>query len=226
MALTTKTNIGTKFSTVGEAYRTTVEDIPKANEPIIVVNGNGIRSGLLFGDGQTRLKDLELIGGGSGGEGLSITHTIADSEIRSSYSNPIELLPEIAIDRGYEIISIQCKYVFNGIKYTTNLDAEIKFPNSASLISIIDLAFADNRIEYLDINKVVLGGLPVVFQTREGNPNAGNGTIELTIEYKIVSLDEVDVIYMNFTDRSLSDGGTIENLSGLNSFIDQLVNIE
>jgi|SRR5690606_1362844 len=182
----------------------------KANE--IIENVNTIR------------QDLELIGGGS--RTLSTTKTISSAEILSSNTSPIELLPEISIEAGYEILSIQCKYTYNGVKYTTNLDAEIKFHNSASLISIIDLAFAENRIEYLDVNKAALGGLPVVFQTRGGNPNAGNGTIELTIEYKIIELDVVDAIYQNFIDRAINDGGTVENLSGLNDLIDQLISIE
>jgi hypothetical protein len=148
------------------------------------INQSGLTSKVTLDEIKTYSQPTNVI--------LSEKISLTSSAIRSMGTNPILLLSAPGSGKFIQIISITYRKIFISPAYATSTSA-ILMMDGNSIGSSIDLNFTINKTNYsasLSIDTAAnISNKAVYLTTLDGvNPTAGNGTIDVYINYIILDL--------------------------------------
>ncbi len=128
---------------------------------------------------------------------VTVKKTISSAEILNSFTSPITL---VAAPGASKIIQVVSSFIvgfnWNSIAYATNTAASIGYYNAFLFTIVSDVFFSytgDGSFYYpttsvgtsnLPATRIV--NCPLVFQTKVGNPTAGNSTLTIYTTYTII----------------------------------------
>jgi hypothetical protein len=112
---------------------------------------------------------------------------------------PIQLLGSPGASNGYEIISAVYDYTFVTTPYATNTDLKLWSISATNTIHYYTGALAQGVSSTVSSNSVTImtdlksygyvgKGTPLSISVHTGNPTAGDGTLNLYLTYRIISL--------------------------------------
>ena len=121
--------------------------------------------------------------------------TITSAEILTSYTAPVELIPAPGSGKLLLVQSAIIRYIPGGSTYSTNIITNIRYGNALSLYTnpnslgqSSENAIITNMLPSTTTSAALPTNSPLLFQTSNGNPTAGDGTIYLYLTYTIVTL--------------------------------------
>lgn len=113
-------------------------------------------------------------------------------DIQHLFTIPIELIPDPGIGKLIVPSSIVANYIYNTIAYNSNQPNininfyELSSGNIMGGTNILDTH--SNSTKLILLNGDMLSNSPLMAQIQTENPTAGDGTVDLYIQYKIINL--------------------------------------
>jgi hypothetical protein len=119
--------------------------------------------------------------------------SISSAQILDSYTTPIELIAAQGAGTVVEVLSMKAKYNFVTTQYATNTACYLCYDSdySNTITDDIDISIASSAYRLLIFNSTQVSNIEnesVTFATFSGNPTAGDGTIDIYLTYRVITL--------------------------------------
>jgi hypothetical protein len=130
----------------------------------------------------------EWVSNSSGTELLFIKVTIPSSQILTSYTNEVELIPSPGVGYYINVLDINELSNFNSVTYATNTDGILGYGGIKQQIATVQLDFTTTFFRKNNSNYNIESNRPISFWTEDGNPENGNSDLTYYITYQIVAV--------------------------------------
>jgi hypothetical protein len=119
--------------------------------------------------------------------------SITSAQILDSYTTPIELIPAQGAGTTIEVISCTSLFTFNTIAYATNTSAKIFYDSdtASGVFGTFDLTYSATAYQFFVNGGPSISDIDnnaIIFMTETGNPTAGDGTIDIYLTYRVITL--------------------------------------
>lgn len=113
--------------------------------------------------------------------------TISSAEILNSGTTPVQLIAAPGVGKFIDVISVTIQKNFGTIAYSENVFNKIGFTGNGIVEIMVD--FSQSELEKSSTDSgLVLPNEPLLFYNNGGDPENGDGTLEVYVTYKIVTL--------------------------------------
>lgn len=151
---------------------------------------NGDASQVLTTDGSGTLSWTTPAGGGGTPESIKVT--ISSAEILDLNTTPKELIPAPGAGKVIQVLSILSNYTYGTVTYATATDLEYLYgaATTSTYTDATSLASTVNLLAYPTAEPPgeVYSNSNLNLHVQSANPTAGDGTLDIYITYKIVTL--------------------------------------
>lgn len=115
--------------------------------------------------------------------------SLTSSQILNLNTTPVEAIQNPGIGRFINIISVTGNFIYATTTYTTNTNLNLYYPGAPGALSISRIILsAGNTMIHFNVDGTVASNVPVMVTITDGNPLAGDSSLDIYITYTISNL--------------------------------------